>query len=146
MSFLSHANRHAAAALRYACFRSTLLDVAIATEYNMPAFFAVGADVASVRNSAADRLVFFPDGFLSAPTALIAEIAHRIISIAFIVVFLLLCPSSPSKLALRLVNRKGRETKPPPMHRMRRLREPGMIHRRRRNCTDGQCPLRASFQ
>ena len=31
------------------------------------------------------------------------------------------------------------------MHRMRRLREPGMIHRRRRNCSLGQClPLRHS--
>ena len=40
----------------------------------------------------------------------------------------------------------GRKTKPPPMHRMRRLREPGKIHRRRRNCFEGSYPSFASFR
>ena len=35
----------------------------------------------------------------------------------------------------------GGKRKLPPMHRMRRLREPGKIHQRRRNCTIWQCLL-----
>ena len=34
---------------------------------------------------------------------------------------------------------------PPPMHHERCLSEPITIHRRRRNCTDRQCPFRASL-
>jgi hypothetical protein len=55
--------RHAAAALRYACFRSTLLDDAIATKYNEPALFTSGSALAKVRNSDSERLVFWGDGF-----------------------------------------------------------------------------------
>ena len=50
--------------------------------------------------------------------------------------------SSPSALDKRATrpfslfcNRRGGKRKPPPMHQMRRLREPGKIHQRRRNCS-----------
>jgi hypothetical protein len=84
MSLFSHAKRHAADAMRYACFRSSLLDVAIATECNAPAFFTLGSAVAIARNSDSDRLVRFGDGFLSAAVAHSDNIMHNIISIVFI--------------------------------------------------------------
>jgi len=40
----------------------------------------------------------------------------------------------------------GGKRKPPPMHRMRRLREPRKIHRRRRNCSMRAVTLLCVFQ
>jgi hypothetical protein len=84
MSLYSHAKRHAADAMRYACFRSSLLDVAIATECNAPAFFTLGSAFAMSRNSDSDRLIRFGDGFLSAAVAHSDNIMHNDISIVFI--------------------------------------------------------------